>query len=406
MMCGDPDATFSDLESHVGDPLSRIPRGQARLDRDDVWLGALSSGGRLLSGELVVRGAHPWLDAGVRARNARLGAPSAHHGIVPAVEALDPRREPRPILSSTRLEALGQCPLRYFYAYVLGVMPPEDPHFDPERWLDPLRRGSLLHAVYERLLNEARGRSVAMDDPAFVDLSVELLEDAARAARAEVPPPSEAVHQREMSELRREVGSFVGMLRQDQPQWLATELRFGFAESSHAAVELRLPSGGAILLRGAIDRVDELPTGGLKVVDYKTGSFRRFMGGGVYNGGRRLQAVLYSAAAERLLGARVDRMEYHFPTRKGENERRRFLRPELATGLEMIERLLEVAASGRFLPTDDANDCAWCDFRHVCRVRTTKGGDARSPLASWGAEHMEDGVYDLVRAVRRFEHGA
>jgi hypothetical protein len=195
------------------------------------------------------------------------------------------------------------------------------------------------------------------------------------------------------------------MLRQDRPNWVETELRFGFAGNGHAAVELELPGGARVLLRGAIDRVDGLPGGGLKVIDYKTGSFRRFMGGGLYNGGRRLQAVLYSAAAERLMGARVERMEYHFPTRKGENERRRFPRSELAGGLTLVERLLDVASSGRFLPTDHAGDCAWCDYKHLCRVRVGRAGDADSALARWGSDHLEDSEYDLVRAVRRFEEG-
>jgi ATP-dependent helicase/nuclease subunit B len=405
LLAANPDATFRDLEQHVGDPLSRIPSGEARLDDEDVWLSALSRDGRLLAGEAVVRSAYPSLDAGLRARAAREGAPSAFHGIVARRATLDPRVDPRPILSSTRLETLGRCALRYFYAYVLGASPPEDPVFDPECWLDALRRGSLLHTVYERLLGAARREGLSWEDARLDARAGEILEEVAQSTRREVPPPSEAVHQREMAELQREVGSFLGMLRHDQPRWTHTELRFGFADSEHPAVELRLPGGGRILLRGAIDRVDDLPSGGLRIVDYKTGSTFRFMGGGDYDGGRRLQPILYSAVAERLLDARVDRMEYHFPTRKGENERRRFLRPRLTAGLSLLERLMEVPASGRFLPTEDGKDCAYCHFSHVCRVRKAKGPDPSSPLARWGAEHIEDDAYDLIRAVRRFEGG-
>ena len=404
LLRGDPDATFGDLEAYVGDPLSRIPRGAARLDDDDVWLSALARGGRLLAGEEVVRLAHPSLDAGLTAKAARLGPPSRYHGIVSPRSALDGRLVPKPVFSSTRFEKLGQCPLSYFYAYALGASPPDDPRFDPECWLDPLRRGSLLHTVYERLLTTVRERGIPWEHPDVNAVALDVLENAAAAARFEVPPPSEAVHQREMAELRREVGSFVGMLRQDRPEWVATELRFGFAESEHSPVELRLPSGNTVLLRGAIDRVDRLPTGGLKVVDYKTGAAGRFFGGGTYNGGRRLQPVLYSEVAERLLHGRVDRMEYHFPTRRGENQKRHFLRPELSRGLELLERLLEVAASGRFLPTDDPGDCAFCDFRRACRVREGRS-EPDSPMASWGKEHLHEDAYELIRRVRGFEEG-
>ena len=37
-------AGYQQLEVHLGDPVSRIPRGRTRLDREDVWLGALAHG--------------------------------------------------------------------------------------------------------------------------------------------------------------------------------------------------------------------------------------------------------------------------------------------------------------------------------------------------------------------------
>jgi hypothetical protein len=114
--------------------------------------------------------------------------------------------------------------------------------------------------------------------------------------------------------------------------------------------------------------------------------------------------VLYTEVAERLLQGRVDRMEYHFPTRKGENQKRHFLRSELTAGLHLVERLLDVAASGRFLPTDAAGDCAFCDFRRACRVRDGRS-EPDSPMAAWGKERLHDDAYELIRAVRSFEDG-
>ena len=42
---GGPGAGYEQLEKHLGDPVSRIPRGATRLDREDAWLGALAHGG-------------------------------------------------------------------------------------------------------------------------------------------------------------------------------------------------------------------------------------------------------------------------------------------------------------------------------------------------------------------------
>ena len=398
-----PDAGFEALERHLDDPISRIPRGRARLDGEDVWLGALAEGGRLRDGEVTVRAAFPWLDAGLRARAARAGdPPGPHHGLLRARPKLDPRADRAIVLSPRRLEALGTCPLRYFYAYVLGIRPPDDPSFDPELWLDPLRRGSLLHSVYERTLTTARARGTSPRDPPFLDLALRRLAEEAEAVRLAVPPPSAAVYERELAELAAEVRSFVGMMRDDVPQWEAIELRFGFDDAAHPPVELPLPSGRAIRLHGAIDRVDALPSGGLRVVDYKTGSPAYFSETTVWNGGRRLQHLLYTEAAERLLHRRVDRMEYHFPTRKGENRRSSFLRDDLRDGPALVDRMLDQVGSGRFLPTERVGDCRRCDYRAVCRVRENRWGDTESAPARWAEVHLEHEEYAPLRLVRLF----
>ena len=402
---GRPDATFQDLERRVGTPVSRIPRGDLRLDDEDVWLAALSRGGRLLAGDEAVRAAYPVLATGLRARAARQGAPGPHHGLMAGRPGLDPRRTPGLVLSASRLETLGECPLRYFYQYVLEAAPPEDPVFDPERWLNALQRGSLLHEVYEQTAEAARSEGLGLADPRLLDRAVRVLQNAAEATRQEVPPPSEIVFQREMAALRVEVGSFVGMVAADDPDWMQAELRFGSFGSAYPAVELELPRGDRLKLRGAIDRLDRLPSGGLRVVDYKTGSPRPFRAGDTFHGGRRLQQWLYASVAEQLTGSEVERMEYHFPTRKGENDRVVFWRSSMAQGAELVERLLDVAAAGRFLPTESTDDCTWCAFARVCRVRS-EYGKTRSPLAEWGAEHFEDDAYQLFRAVRQLEeHG-
>ena len=76
-----------------------------------------------------------------------------------------------PTVSASRLETLGQCPLRYFFRYVLEIELPEELTIDPTVWLDPLARGSLLHEVFEVFLNELieRGATplVDRDEAAF-----------------------------------------------------------------------------------------------------------------------------------------------------------------------------------------------------------------------------------------------
>ena len=400
---GQRDADFEALDSHFGNPISRIPRGKIRLDAEDVWLRALSRDDLLLDGEAEVCTYFPWLRAGLAARIARRGdLPGPHHGIVGPQPGLDPRKDDQVIVSSSRLEALGTCPLRYFYAYILRIRPPDEASLDPERWLDPLRRGSLLHAVYDRTLDAAKGDGLSPRDDAFQECALAILDEEAEAMSLEVPPPSRVIYERERDDLVSDVLSFVGMLSEDLPQWKETEFRFGFDGAEHPAVELPLPSGRVIRLRGAIDRLDELPSGALRVVDYKTGAAGHYSNVTVWNRGRRLQHLLYTEAAERLLGHPVDRMEYHFPTPRGENEHIRFPRADLREGPHLLDHMLDLVATGHFLPTEQKTDCRFCDFKAVCRVKNDRFGNTASPLADWGKDHFESEPYANFQLVRLF----
>src|SRR5690606_28323763 len=155
---------------------------------------------------------------------------------------------------------------------------------------------SLLHAVYERALTLARQREIDYDDPRFATLALECLEAEADRELKHSPPPSQAVHDQERTDLQVEVLTWVKMIRRDRPSWLAVELRFGPGQRE-AAVQL---PAGRLRLRGAIDRVDRLADGALRIVDYKTGGSSRYPPRQPFAGGRRIQHLLYTVAAEQI----------------------------------------------------------------------------------------------------------
>jgi len=323
--------------------------------------------------------------------------------VTPRPDLLDPRRNEEVVLSASRLEALGACPLRYFFKTVLRVAPPDDPALDPDRWLDALQKGNLLHGVFERTLREAKKRGITRTAAALEPLALEVLAEAAQSARDTVPSPGEGVVQRELVGLQEDVRSFVRMIKEHGANWVKLEMKFGLDDREILAVPVE---GGVVRVRGAVDRVDE-DLHGMKVIDYKTGAPRDYQSGtGVFNGGRRLQHALYAEAAERILGGQVQAGEYHFPTRKGENQIIPFARLSMAPLPALVGRMLDGVAAGTFVPTDSGEDCRFCDFAPVCRARTSDWGRPEAPLADWSAEQMAAGLhpqFEHLRKTRKFE---
>ncbi len=402
----DPRLTFRDLHDTLGRVVCSVPRAsRPPLDGDDIWMAGLGSGAVMRHGVDRVRAAFPRLDAGLSLLLERSdGVPGPAHGVIEArPQKLDPRKNPSLVVSASRLEDLGACPLRYLHRSVLRIYPPDDPELDPDRWLTPLRRGGLLHEVFETSLREARARELRMEEPAFEALAVKTLGISVERLRAEVPVPGEGALRRELVALEEDVRSFVRMVRQRGAPWVALELAFGIGDDEPVVLDLEQ---GQLRLRGAIDRVDE-DLQGVHVVDYKTGMPRGLEGdSGTFDGGRRLQHALYAHAAEQRLGGTVVSGEYHYPTRRGENRAFVFDRLRLASVGPLLDLMLDTVASGNFLPTERADDCRFCDYADVCRARQAGFGKVTSPLADWSEQHLNSGLWPAfaqLKRVRTFE---
>jgi PD-(D/E)XK nuclease superfamily len=393
---GDETLEFEQLRTVVTPPAGAVPdaRPDAALDGRDLWLAAIAGGAVCLDATQVIPHAFPMLGAGL-ASLTRATAPtlSAAHGLVPdAATLLDPSRAGARPLSPSALESLGKCPLHFFYKYGLGLRVPDDPEFDPDAWLDPMQRGSLLHEIFERFIQQHRGAQDSLLDDRVAEALMTIARDVIARWRDREPPPSTGVFLRESSDLHTDVRAFLqmerdAMQRGEPARWHAIELAFG--EQSPA--RYRLTDGTSIALRGRADRVDVLPDGCLLVVDYKTGkpaSYRPDPAKGAFNGGRLLQPALYADAVGAAVGQPVMRFEYRFPTSRGGNTIVPFDAGAMTAARDVITSLVGHIRAGEFVPTTDASDCTYCDHAAICRVRRSEYS-ADSPRAAWAGAHAE-----------------
>ena len=202
--------------------------------------------------------------------------------------------------SPTALESWFTCPRHHFQKHVLGMRELDDP--DDTIEMSPADRGTLQHAVLERLVTEwsAAGFGEPWPDELVARLDELIDEEFARAEATAVVGLKHSWN-RQKIRMRSDLRHWIlrdNKLRADGWKPLRAELRF-------RDLELRLPSGEVFHVNGSIDRVDTDRHSNLRVWDYKTGQSRNFSRLKQDNptaSGRFLQLPIYAIAAETSFG--------------------------------------------------------------------------------------------------------
>jgi RecB family exonuclease len=307
-------------------------------------------------------------------------------------------------LSVTRLEGLAYCAWRSFLERELGLEPPPDALAElPDA--TPLLVGNVVHAVLERLVEEAGGA-----------VGVSLEEARARGpVRVPWPAPERllALARKEAAAAAREAGvvlaGFARLLASRALPVLERVRALDWADGSPAvlgaevtgSVVIPRAGGGERRLRFRADRAD-LVEGGVALVDYKTGqpvSVLKTPSHRVQKlieqvaQGRRLQGAAYARSAPFVREGR-----YLFAKEGVEDEHARVViaREDAAVtdAFEAATReLLDAYELGAFPPvllgpkrTGVARACEACDVAEACLQGET---GSRRHLAAWLARHDE-----------------
>ncbi len=305
--------------------------------------------------------------------------------------------------SPTALQQYALCPYKFFLHAVWKLQPRDEPEAIEE--LDPLQRGSLVHAVQFELLSELRDAGLLPVTPARLDAAWAhldgVLEKVAARFADDLAPAIERVWRDGVSSVRADLREWLRRASVDDSGFVPWrfELSFGLpadrdADPASQASPVSLDAG--LCLRGSIDLVERAgasraqraqasrsepeasedhqvgersPSGlRLRVTDHKTGK-ERFKEGGVIDGGRTLQPVLYALALERLFpDAEVESGRLYYCTAAGNFEERTVALDAAArAAAEAVAVAVGAALDEPFLPAaPDKDACRWCDYRPVC----------------------------------------
>jgi len=324
----DPSAYVLARERRAGDAAARrdvplIPgRGDIALSNRDAWLAAYRE--RSVSTDRTEPTArdhlaeqYPAILNGEAARDARASDQyTEHDGLLPAGDypKLDLFSDTAEPVSASRLQTLAEAPYIYFLKYVLDVEPLDEPALDDEPWLNSLRKGSLLHTVYERFVRDLDGR---VPEEADADRLIEIVDDALDEEAERFEPSSEMVLGSARRELIRNAQVFFRAEMQRDRTVVPEDFELGFGmegqdNNAHPVAELSV--GDHVLgIRGTIDRLDRhAETGALSIWDYKTGRAAPYDESDPLQNGKTLQWALYAYALEALTPETVERAGYFF----------------------------------------------------------------------------------------------
>jgi DNA helicase-2/ATP-dependent DNA helicase PcrA len=249
----------------------------------------------------------------------------------PSLEAFLPRRGEGLALSATDITLYRTCPLKYKFARVFGI---------PQETTINQRFGIVIHQVLERF----HGHQTAAEGEAEAGTLEHLMGLFAAAWRRSGFGESDdelQFREKAIDALHRyharEVASG------SHPRWV--ERKFDFRIGPHH-------------LRGRVDRVDQLPSGGYELIDYKTGERRASSGDDV-------QLALYRLGAQEAWQIDAELGSYWYVL-----EDERVPRAPATDDAERVERTVLEVGTGiegqDFEPRPSYEICSWCDYRLIC----------------------------------------
>lgn len=261
-------------------------------------------------------------------------------------------------LSASNLNLYEGCPRQFYYKHVVRI--PETASFEA-------RLGTAIHAALEEF-----HRRHAKPNSSQYDELIELFE----AELADVQFSAEKERQQGI-----ERGHKILRL------YLAEEAARG-TNVEHVEREFTVSLAEDVTLTGKIDRIDRLPDGRIRVVDYKTGKLKArpdYLD--------EFQMPIYAWAVQEHLGEKLESVEVIGlkeikDLKEGPTLERAVLPWEdgskyalTAERLEAVKKrvgeIITGIREGRFDPTPEERRCGWCRYNLLCASAYGVRGDGR-----------------------------
>lgn len=196
-------------------------------------------------------------------------------------------------VTASRIDLYNKCPFEYFMQYGIKAVP-----VTPIK-LDPANRGSVMHFIFQSVLEYFGEKYETASDSEIEALITELMAD----YREKLLGGDFGKSAKFRADYERIKGASIEILKNIREEYKISKfrpVRFEYSltrENGESVLQIPINSGLKINIRGVVDRVDLYSDGGreyIRIVDYKTGS-KELKFADIYNG-LNLQLLLYMTA--------------------------------------------------------------------------------------------------------------
>ncbi len=312
--------------------------------------------------------------------------------VVQALEEYTRAESPR-TLSPSAINRYVACPMRFYFYHIAHLRTDDELSED----VDNSMFGNILHKTMQNIYSPLLGRELSDDKLQKIRSNKEYIADVVEGAMREVCKIRDSVKSGdiggEMLLIKDIIVKYVadGVLRYDAAhndfKTIGAEMKLDYP--------IELEGGKRIVLHGELDRVDELSSGALRVVDYKSGGnhleFKSidalFNGSPLERQGHIIQTLTYSMMLHHSTGKRVVPSLYYVrfmhadsyspllvdSSNKTKEDDGKIA--DIGAVSEEFEAQLQQVLSSLFdltTPFRQAEDreksCTFCDFKDICRT--------------------------------------
>ncbi|MFO7806800.1 MAG: PD-(D/E)XK nuclease family protein, partial [Candidatus Moraniibacteriota bacterium] len=257
--------------------------------------------------------------------------------------------------SYTQFTAFANCPYQYKFAHVLKIPTKGKPSFS---------FGKTMHSTLQKMFDiVSRRRSYSQADLFSADqkssqadkelITWEEILDIYQNSWIDDWYPNKKQKEENWEKGRKILKDFYEKYKDKWPSTIFLEKGFNF---------LLEVDGEKRGVRGAMDRVDELEDGSIKIVDYKTGKPKE-----KHTFEDKQQLFLYQLAAKQLFRKNIHSLSFYYLENNSEYE---FVGSE--KDLEKTEekfRGIVREIKKREFPAKPSPLCQYCDFREICEYK-------------------------------------